>query len=171
MKRWFPFLALLIVTACASSETLEMYPSSRIKHPLSTSKNIGIQVPMDGRFDDLVYDGTGEKAANVFKRELEKRKIRSELLKCASDEDCLSAIADRPIEFLILLELLHWEERRTAISGLVDRVTLKVTVMDRTSGHKMHSAYLQGVGTRSLGGKSAETMMSELVQAYIQKLY
>jgi len=171
MKLNFSLISLLILTSCVAGTNSEIHAIKKLKQPLSKLDRIGVQIPKDGRYEHTIYEGSGIKTATAFEHEFRKHNVEVELLNCLTNH-CAQIASDKGLSYILILEILHWEERQTTWSGRTDRLTIQATVINVPMKDRLTSSYLQGVGTRNtLGGEHVQDLLLRLASEYISSLY
>lgn len=175
MKKLFYSLPILFLAGCASTsnvsdfESIHLYQSNK---PLSTDGQVSIQIPINARFEDTIYNESGENTAAAFKTALEKHAKSVKLLAVCQLNNCLENAKNAGSKYLMILDLVYWEDRATNWSNKADRLTIKVSTYDVSSGALLTASYLHS--NTSLGAPSGghvEDFLPSLASQYASSLY
>ena len=132
-----------------------------------------VSMPKNGRYGDIVYDRSGFQTLMAVRSAFSPH-LRS--VKTASaTTDRYSALQEARASgytYLIQPEILHWEDRATEWSGLLDKIKLKITVFDVTTGKVLDSAQLEAQGKwATLGGDHPEQLLRQPLTDYANSLF
>lgn len=145
MKKFLFVLIVILLSACSSSEIKSTFESIRLgdlQNPLSKEKNISIEIPSDALFQTTIYKDSGTKTASAFKSEFEKYAKSVKLLSGCHDKQCVSMAKMEDSDYLVSLEILHWEERSTNWSNKADRLNIKITIYDLADEGELTTDYI-----------------------------
>ena len=164
------FLALLLF---GCEHTYEIQRSSDDSEKLNTSGSAYVALPNDGRFEQTVYYGSGKKTANAvlfaFSSYLQNVVIGK---KTENMDQALKSANEGGFTYLIYPEILHWEDRATEWSGRQDRLMLKVTLANTTTGEAIDNAVLKGTSKwGTWGGDHPEDLLAEPLKNYAATLF
>lgn len=164
----------LLITSCASNTG----PIHEMQIVSPTDKKIAgkhaaffVQIPADGRYETKVYPGSGEKVASVIVEQIQPHSRAVDMEAC-SRESCASRARLAGSDYLVLTEIINWEDRQTTWSGRRDRVTLDISVIDLAENRVAASALLSGQGTlNTLGGERVEDELPDTIRPFIEQLF
>jgi hypothetical protein len=134
---------------------------------LSPDSSVLITVPKDGAFNGRVYSGSGQQTAEATRNALTHRLTRVSLAAATTTEAGLAEAGAGGYTYLCIPEVLHWEDRATEWSGKRDKIEVKLTVYEVSSGKIIKSAIISSVSKwMTFGGDHPQ----ELVDAHIHVL-
>lgn len=157
-----------LLAGCAS--TYNRHVIAQPPGKLAVGASVRIATPGDGRYGDDTYAGSGAMTAAAFRAAFARFSNRVEV-----DGDC-SALAclqqGDPRDYLVLPEILHWEDRATEWSGKPDRIEVKVTVYSGSDGRVLASTIFTGKSKwATFGGDHPQDLLPEPVDAFVRGLY
>lgn len=164
------FAALaLSLAACASKQTVD--PTISGDAPLSTEDRVLVAVPEDGRYQQIVYHGSGAATARAVEAAFAQR-LRSATLgeRYESRAAALKAAEASGSDYLIEPKIVHWEDRATEWSGRPDRIRVSIAVIDVTSRMVVHSATIRGRSSWwTLGGDRPGDLLAQPVAEFASR--
>ncbi len=139
---------------------------------LTPSASIYVAVPPDGRFDTMVYAGSGRTTARLIADAFARRLNRVErAADTRSREHALAEARARDAAYLVLPTILRWEDRATGWSGMADVAEICLAVIDTRSGNAADIAVLRGLGDPGHGAASRpEDLLPRPLAAYVDRL-
>ncbi len=143
MRGWFSGLAaLLLLAGCTSVKSVDTVSAQAV---LERSGAALIGVSPDGRYNATVYHGSGQLVSSLVLTAFAPHLSKVEIGKPWPDQAAALAEArERGARYLILPNILHWEDRATAWSGLPDRATVLLTVIEVETGAVLDTATIDG---------------------------
>jgi len=76
------------------------------------------------------------------------------------------------VDYFVVPEILHWEDRNTEWSGKKDVIEIKITVVDAASGSALASSVISGKSKwATFGGDHPQDLLPKPLQAYVDSLY
>lgn len=137
-------LLVALLFLCASCTASYKYrvdnPSSKA---LRSNKRIAITTSEDGSYGEKIYHGTGKTLSYEIREELRNYSNRITIFR---DKENLDDFDDDELEsfdYIVVPEILHWEDRSTEWSGIPDRISFSIEIYD-SQGRLLKSANLQG---------------------------
>jgi hypothetical protein len=102
---------------------------------LSPAATAYVAVPQDGRFGTKVYAGSGERLARLVVRAfLPYMRAVEAGAQAQTKAAALASAKAGGFTYLIVPEILRWEDRAGAWSGVGDAAALRITIIDTQSG-------------------------------------
>lgn len=183
MSSWARFiLALFLITSTSitSASSFESADLISLKEPLDTAGKVSIQIPANATFKDslsensniTIYESSGEDTANAFRSAFEAKTESVVLIGNCSGDECYASADNNGSKYLLLLDLVHWEERSTNWSGKPDRLTVLASIYDLAAGSTISKSYIH-VNTflsKSPSGK-VEGYLPDLANRYVSSIY
>lgn len=175
MKNYPLFLLLLMTSACSTVDKKQAFESIDYLEPgkpLSQDTRVAIQIPSDGRFENTIYVDSGEKTATAFKSAFEEYVQSVKLLPGCYDQRCLTRAKNNGSDYFVSLEIIYWEDRATNWSGKLDRLTIKVSMFDVSTGTELSTTYLHtNSSIDAPDGGHVEDFLPSLTQQYVASLF
>ena len=173
MNKILCFSSVVLLAGCASapyeSESIHLYQSNE---PLSSEGQISVQTPNNALFDDTEYEISGEKTATAFKTALESHAKKVNIIDACELNNCLKNAKSIGSKYLMALNLIYWEDRATNWSGKADRLTIKVSTYDVSSGDLLNASYLHtNTSIYVPSGGHVEDYLPFLSNQYVRSLY
>ena len=142
MKKLFCLLiAAVLFISCSSTYKYDY--DNPIDDVLEQNTDIAITVSEDGFYGDDIYTGSGKILSNVVKQELKPYTAKATVLK---NKESLDEITNEELEkydYIVIPEILHWEDRATAWSGRPDKVKVSIEIYN-SKKELLKSAVLEG---------------------------
>ena len=153
--------------------TYEIQRSDTGTAQLESSGSAYVALPKDGRFEHIVYYGSGKKLANAtlmaFSPYLKNIVIGEKIEKLGQ---ALETAGDGNHTYLIYPEILHWEDRATEWSGKQDRLIVQITVTNVATGGVLDRGTLKGTSKwGTWGGDHPEDLLAEPLKNYAASLF
>ena len=175
MKRFLYSLPLSLLAACSSVEFKTNYESIhlyKLNSPLSTDAQVSVQIPKNGRFENTIYYDSGVNTASAFKSAFEAHTKSVTLLAGCQEIDCLENAKLAGSKYFTALNLVYWEDRATNWSAKADRLTIKISIYEVSSGTLVTSSYLHTNTSLSVpGGGHVKDFLPSLANQYVSSLY
>lgn len=160
----------IFLTGCASTYQREIVtlPSAKLER----GKAVLIATPKNGIYNTTEYRASGQQTAAAvraaFARFSDKVAISS---RCASIA-CLQSDSVNGVTYLVVPEILHWEDRNTEWSGIPDRVEVKLVIFDYRSNAEIASIVISGKSKwMTFGGDHPQDLLPEPIKQYVESLY
>lgn len=126
MKRMIVAVLLCFcVTACAH---MNITPISETAKKLDRAGKVVVVIAADGRYGAKVYSGTGDEFTSLVMVEFAKFAAGYEILPRMELPNALSVAKEKGAMYVVVPEILHYEDRNTPWSGRLDQITVKVSV-------------------------------------------
>ncbi len=160
-----------LLAACADSH--ELLRSSREIPKLDRNKTMYVAVPEDGRYGGTVYTGSGENTAQIlvlaFSQYVSRVESGHEYQKF---DDALDAARKQGCAYLAVSTILEWEDRRTEWSGIPDRASVKISIVDMENKRTIDSVIIKGKsGLATFGGDHPQDLLPKPVGQYAKSLF
>ena len=162
------FIALLFISCTSTYKYDFNNPSNEI---LEKNKEIAVSVSEDGFYGSDIYNGSGRTLSNTIRQQLKKYSSNIVITK---DKETLKDFTDEEIEnydYIVIPEILHWEDRATAWSGLPDRVEVSIEIYD-SKRNLLKSAILTGKSaSMTLGSTDPSELLEEPLSAFFKSVF
>jgi len=164
-------LAVLVLMQGGCTATYQREVISTPAVVLERGKAVLIGTPKNGSYESKEYVSSGSQTANAVKAAFARYSNDVAISRCP-DRDCLLAEAGSKYAYLIVPEILHWEDRNTEWSGKPDRLEIKLIVIDALNRADIASVVLNGKSKwATFGGDHPEDLLPEPVSDYVATLY
>ena len=126
MKRIIVVMLLCFcVTACAH---MNITPVSESAKKLDRAGKVLVVTGSDGRYGSITYTGTGNEFASLVLVEFAKYASAYEILPQMPLANAIGEAKAKDAKYVVMPEILFYEDRNTPMSGRRDQITVKVTV-------------------------------------------
>ncbi|WP_137939136.1 DUF4823 domain-containing protein [Chitinivorax sp. B] len=170
MRHLIPFLAGLSLCACVSTYKHEVVTSPSTK--LERGKPILIATPKNGAYGEKEYQASGRQTAAAARSAFSRFSDRVVVSLHCTDLPCLQIEGKGSFTYLVIPEILHWEDRNTEWSGISDRVEIKLIIVDSRSNMELASIVISGKSKwATFGGDHPQDLLPEPIKQYIEGLY
>ncbi len=138
LHRLAPLICVTLLVGCVSVPvaTIEKTVSS-IAVP--TKEKLCLSVPKDGEFEGRPYRNSGAKVAEKIKISIDQK--YSILLLDKASKDNFSKCVQRGGNYIIVPEILAYENRATGWSGRLDKIKVRVDLIKIDSSKKSSFTY------------------------------
>ncbi|MGL4712680.1 MAG: DUF4823 domain-containing protein [Shewanella sp.] len=168
------FKKLLAVFICGST----LASCAQIKHTSLTRTNIYlnperevlIEMPEDGKYQQIKYLNSSSKLVNLLRGEFIKY---ATVNKVCEASDCIAEIHKKSNAYLVKTKILHWEDRETQWSFRPDIVEIEISVVDATTGEVVRNSIYRAKSRviQFFAGTSPEDILERPTREAIASLY
>lgn len=140
---------------------------------LESSSSIYISIPKDGRYGENTYSGSGLTTAQVVLKAFSVHVTNIETAhEYQSFKEALDYAKFNNFKYFVYPSILEWEDRATEWSGIPDRISIKIAVIDTNSGRTLDSAVIEGKsGLATFGGDKPQDLLAKPVMNYVSLLF
>jgi len=163
------FVAILLSGCAAKYNQVDLHtPTSN----LVNGKSVLIATPQNGSYGDRVYSSSGRTTALAVNAAFAKFSNNIKVSKNCSEFKCLKNNESTQIDYYVIPEILHWEDRATEWSGKPDKIEVKVSVYNSETENELASTIIKGKSKwATFGGDHPQDLLAEPLNAYIESLY
>ena len=165
-------VAALVLAACTATHS-EKNLTNEPPPILKSTSRIYVASPFDASFKETVAQDSGKLTAQAFQAAM-LRYTRSAYISKFPESvgEALESARKANLEYVVYPSILRWEDRATEWSGIRDRLTLKVDLIDLTAGTIVFSREIQSTGKwMSDGGESPRDLLDEPAEQYVNALF
>jgi hypothetical protein len=174
MRQVAVVFVLFFATGCSHTYELARPTMSPHERKLTRSDTVYIALPEDGVFEGrTVYEGSGQHTADVLQAAFQRhlRDVRKATTHESPKAARVSA-RNAGASCLVYPELLHWEDRQTAWSGLPDRIRVRISIVDLERGDVIDSVEFSGKSKwATFGGDDPKDLVEVPVNQYVDSLF
>lgn len=162
-------LLTLIIVACADSHQLVRSNPTSSNQKFGSSDSFFISVPQNGIYGEKIYQSSGVMTTQILMSSFAKRVREVKTGRSyQSFEDSLLAAKEANSKYLIYPTILEWEDRATEWSGIPDRVSIKVEIINVANGQTVESAIVKGKsGLATLGGDHPQDLLPKPIDEFV----
>ena len=117
---------LLVSIGCATSRINTQVPQ---KSKIDKTKIIYVMQAKDGAYGGKTYKGSGLNVSKIILRTLRNVQPLAQLVEETNEADAIKIAKQKDASYLIVPDLLHWEDRATAWSGYRDKVKIELRLL------------------------------------------
>lgn len=160
----FAIAVLVVLSGCTSYQQQDLAePTAKLER----GGTVAISTPADGRYGNTIYPASGLTVANAIKAAFAYHSHSTAVVDCQAIA-CLEEVA---ADYLVVPEILHWEDRATEWSGRPDRIKVKIAVFD-AAGQELASSIISGRSRRvTFGRDHPQNLLPEPVGKFVNALY
>ena len=163
-------IATLLATGCTSSYTLEM-PTLHIDK-LNPNVAVAVATPSNGHFESKTYANSGEMTAETVRRAFSKHSDSVTILKNCVSTDCWNSVDPTIYGYFVTPKIIHWEDRATEWSGILDKVEISLVVYDAKTRKKLATANYSGKSKwATFGGDHPQDLLPKPTNEIIDAMY
>jgi hypothetical protein len=169
------YLAIIGIVAffagCADTHQLLRSGSMPIK--LERTKSIYISIPRDGKYGQINYQGSGVNTSQIILMAFSKYSENVETgHHYQSFENAIAYAKEKKYGYLVFPTILEWEDRATEWSGIPDKASIKIAIIDIETGKTLDSAIIKGKsGLATFGGDHPQDLLPKPVEEYARTLF
>ncbi len=173
MRKLIYLLVLsVLVSGCASVQITRTGKEAFTKK-LNSEDPVYIITPENGVYENKEYTGSGKMTANflvlAFSR-YSKQVEKSEGVEVL--EVGLAKAKDKGFMYLVSPQILKWEDRATEWSGITDKVQVKVSLVDLSTGDIIDTVLIKGHSAwATFGGDHPQDLLEKPINEYVASLY
>jgi len=163
--------ALPLLASCASTSTVA--PTLMTATRFSKDDGFYVSVPHDGKFEARVYAESGLQTAHAVEAELLRHTTTVEVGSAAEGRESARTTAQaRKLRYVVVPTILHWEDRATEWSGRLDKLQVRIEVVDAEAGTTLHSADLSGENSwATFGGDHPQDLLPKPLEQFFSGLF
>jgi hypothetical protein len=166
-------MVALLVLGCAHSYHVKPGPVANAASKLVRLSPVWVALAADGAYGGKPYLGSGGEATRATVAAFSEVAVRVDAgtrvqPELANIEEARSIGAT----LLVIPTILHWEDRATEWSGIRDKMSLRVLVIDVASSQPIGSAVLEGRSRwATFGGDHPQDLLRKPLSDYVRSLY
>lgn len=166
-------LALVSSVLACTSYGVERAPAPDSAGALRASGGFYVALAEDGAYDETRHRGSGRMITRTVVSVLKKRGLRVESAGAhASRQANLDTARQREFGYLVVPTALHWEERATEWSGIPDRISVQLELIEVESGRVAESAVVTGRSTlATFGGDHPQDLLPGAIAQYFEQVF
>ena len=163
---------LMILGGCTSKYRVDAYTPPNAH--LATNASFYVSLPENGSFESHPYPDSGAQTAEAFRAALLVHVTKVEI-GTVNGEDTASALQQarqRHLTYVAQAIILHWEDRATEWSGKPDRITLKLSIYDATTGTIVSTGVTAASSKwATMGGDHPQDLLPEPMKRFVDPLF
>ena len=171
MKKYIVIFISILLVSCADSHQVLKTSSSSIK--LDKNSSAYISIPRDGRYGQINYTGSGATTSQIILLAFSKYLTQVETgLEYQSYKDALNYAKNNGFDYLIFPSILAWEDRATEWSGIPDKASIKIVIVEVSTSKPVDSVIINGrSGLATFGGDHPQDLLPKPVGDYVESLF
>ncbi|WP_261815401.1 DUF4823 domain-containing protein [Vibrio gallicus] len=172
MKKLLLVVSLATLFGCADSHNLNVNSTTNTPK-IKASDSVYIALSKDGSYGKRHYTGSGMMLSQVINSRLMVRLNNVEMAtQVQSYSDAIASAKEGGYNYLVYPTILHWEDRATEWSGIPDKVSVKVSVINTHNESDIKSAVIEGTsGLMTFGGDHPQDLLPEPIEAFAKQLF
>jgi Domain of unknown function (DUF4823) len=171
------FLALCalagVMSGCVHTYRVEPAGAARASVTLPLDAPIYVSIPEDGRYSARRYAGSGEMTTQEVVAALSLYTSRVSSARATEPlEESLSAAREESALYLLRPTILHWEDRATEWTGVPDRMSVRLDLVDVATSETVDSKIISGKSRwATFGGDHPQDLLPESLAQYASGLF
>lgn len=165
---------LILLIGCSHTYQINRPVMAAPTEKLERSASAYVALPQDGVFEGrIVYEQSGQYTADVIQKSFQQYLHSVQRATVYEPyETALQSAKNSGARYLVYTEILHWEDRQTAWSGMPDRILLRLSVIDTRGGVAVDSAELKGTSRWfTFGGDDPKDLVAVPANQYVASLF
>ena len=173
MIRYLSVLLIMFpLIGCSTKYRVDSYDKPLTR--LDNQASFYVVLPTDGRYEETVYNGSGDATARAASTALFSH-VSKVVTGQTAGEDLTSALAkasEMGLTHIANITILHWEDRATEWSGIPDKITLRLAVHEVPSG-KLISSTVTSASSKwgTFGGDHPQDLLAEPIKMFVDPLF
>ncbi len=167
---FLPVVTLLV--GCAYTYQVQSAGGDPSPFKVASDDSIFVGLPEDARYASIVYAGSGRMTNQALVTALshQSRFVRS-ASSVADLEGNITAARKHGVSYLIHPEIVHWEERATHWSGKSDRVSVRLLVVEVSTGTMVDSSLISAQSRFiQFGDEHAQDLLPKPLEEYAAQI-
>ncbi len=166
-----PAALVALLSGCAA--TYEQAPVRHTQESLKRDARIAIVVPENASYGSENYARSGEYTANALRQAFQPYASQVSVSDSCKSVECVrDEHSGKPLDYVVIPEIEHWEDRATEWSGKPDKIRVLIEVFDAQSSEKLHSTVISGKSQwATMGGDHPQDLLDEPVESFVKSLY
>lgn len=171
MRRTLAVLLISFLSACADSH--QLLRTNHEVQKLDRNKVVYVSVPKDGRYGQINYAGSGQNTTQIISMAFSQYSRRVETgHEYQAFEQALDSARKQRAGYFVWLTILEWEDRATEWSGISDKASIKISVIDTAPGTPIDSVIIKGKsGLATFGGDHPQDLLQKPVNEYVKSMF
>lgn len=168
-----PILAFTLALLASCASTSQVAPTVATTTRFSKDDGFYVSVPRDGQYETRVYAGSGLQTARAVEAELLRHTTTVQVGSAAEGPDAARTAAQAAkLRYVVVPTILHWEDRATEWSGRLDKLQVRIDVVDAEAGTTLHSAGLSGESSwATFGGDHPQDLLPKPLEQFFSSLF
>jgi Domain of unknown function (DUF4823) len=163
-------LLTVVLAGCTSTYTQSDLSSPTVK--LERGKVVAIATPANGSYGGKEYAGSGQSTATAVRAAFAKFARETSVVSECQTLSCLTEKVGATVDYLVIPEILRWEDRATEWSGIKDKLEVKLAIYDARSGKELAASSLGGKSKwATFGGDHPQDLLPEPINGYVASLF
>jgi hypothetical protein len=170
IRQFAALLTVFLLSACASTYQNQIVTAPTSK--LIRGKAVVIATPRNGAYDRKEYQSSGRQTALAVQAAFARYSDSVVVSSRCTSVTCLEAEGVGDYEYLVVPEILHWEDRNTEWSGIPDRVEIKLVISNARSKVQLASIVILGKSKwATFGGDHPQDLLPHPIKQFVDSLY
>jgi hypothetical protein len=164
------FVCVILLTGCAT--TYKETPVAPATTRLNSSGAVLVSRSENGSYQGKTYAQSGQMTAEAVRAAFVRHTSTVKIASDCTDIACLRTHASDDIAYLVVPEILHWEDRATEWSGIKDKLSIKIAVFARGDQQPISSIVIDGKSKwMTFGGDHPQDMLAAPIERFVNTLY
>ncbi len=167
------FVVILMVLFGCSSYRIDRDSVNKFGTKVDTSGNAYVAVSEDGRYDSTIYHGSGTFTSRILMDEFSE--YLPEVVKGDSPEtynEAMKSALYGGYRYLVYPSIEQWEDHLTEVTGIQDKVKIKIIVADTLSGNILDSITINCKSKPiTPGGEEPQDLLAPPIQIFVNSLF
>ena len=171
MRYYLLLLSTLLIVSCADSHQILRTSTSSVK--LDANSSAYISIPRDGQYGQTKYHGSGTTVSQAILLSLSKHLTQVETGHgYQSYKDALAYAKANDFNYLFFPSILAWEDRATEWSGIPDKASIKISIIQSSTEKTLDSIIIQGTsGLGTFGGDHPQDLLTKPISDFVKTLF
>lgn len=169
------FRVMTVLTAALAISCTSTYRLTALSDPgnaLEPGRSVAIASPTNGSYGGKEYAGSSQSTAIAVRAAFARHAREVTIVNGCDRLDCLMEQAGRDADYLVVPEILQWEDRATEWSGIKDKLEIKLSIYDAKTGNQLGASTLAGNSKwLTFGGDHPQDLLPELIGRYVESLF
>ncbi len=162
---------VLLVAGCKSTYQHQTLTATQAK--LDRGGSAYVALPADGVYGETKYEGSGATTAQAVSAAFGRYLNRVETAKAVEPfEQNIARAQAGKFTYLVVPQILHWEDRATEWSMIRDKIEIKLQVVDAATTNALARVMFKGKSKLvSFGGDYPQDLLDKPVNRFVRGLF
>jgi hypothetical protein len=172
MKKILLFILPLLFCACSVKYNIQQNQALS-QNFLIPNKKVYVALPANGKFNNIIYQTSAASVQYDLSQALEQHTLEITLASTYEPiENAIESGLAKQATYLFYPTITHWEERNTPWSGISDRVSIKMVVINLENNETLISTYLSAKSPwGALVNNQPDAMLPDLFKSFTNSIY
>jgi len=163
-------LVVIIVALIGCASTYyKQYTLTDLGIKLDRDRSVVIAIPENGVYQRIKYSNSAKETAYALRKAFKRFTKNTTVVSDCKELSCLKSMQSGRFDYYVVPEILRWEDRATAWSGIPDNIEIKISIYEEKNWRELSSVIIKGKSVAS--GKKPQDLLGEPINKYVESIY